>query len=321
MRAKHGTFPVVVDRVEQVTPLIRSYRLVDAANEELPGFSGGSHVVVLIENGDVTFRNPYSLMGSPFDRRFYEIAVCLQPEGRGGSRRMHEYVREGTPLQITYPANQFPLEPLARKHILIAGGVGITPILSQLKELELGKTPFELHYAARSRDHAKLVDRVSPNLRSKVHVYPEDIAGRINFASILKGHPLGSHLYVCGPKGMLESALKTAEACGWPESHIHFERFTQRAIGQAFEASFAKSRKTISVPSELSLLEAAEAAGIALPYLCRGGACGFCETNVLEIDGEILHGDIWLSEGEKKSKKKIMPCVSRAKCARLILDA
>lgn len=321
MRAKHGTFGVEVEAVEQVTPLIRLFRLVDPAGQLLPGFSGGSHILVLIEDGVRTYRNPYSLVSSPFDTRFYEIAVALQPEGRGGSRVLHERIRKGARLEISYPANQFPLEPLARKHLLVAGGVGLTPALAQLRELEFRPEPFELHYAVRSRAHAGLVDRVPASLRSRVTLHCEDEVGRIDFERLLDGQPLGTHLYVCGPKGMLEQALDSARACGWPDSHIHFELFAQQAPGVAFEATFVRSGRRVQVPPELSLLEAAEAAGVDLPYLCRGGACGQCETAVLELDGEIEHRDIWLNEADRMASRKIMPCVSRARCTRLVLDA
>ena len=321
MRAKHGTFPVVVEKIEKVTPGIRVFRLVDRLGEALPGFSGGSHIVVLIKKDKAIFRNPYSLISSPFDTRYYEIAVSYEATGRGGSRTLHEATKEGDTLEITYPANQFPLERLARRHVLIAGGVGITPALAHLKELELGSTPYELHYGARSRQDAGLVSRVSEVAAPYVRVYCEDEVGRIDFKHVLSSQPLGTHIYVCGPRGMLDSALHAARTCGWPDSHIHFELFEQQTTGVPFEAYLAKSKTTISVPPELSLLEAAEGAGVAIPYLCRGGACGYCETDVLEVVGEIIHRDIWLSDEQKLRGTKFMPCVSRAKCTRLVLDA
>lgn len=321
MRAKHGTFPVVVEKIEKVTPSIRVFRLVDKLGEALPGFSGGSHIVVLIKKDEAIFRNPYSLISSPFDTRYYEIAVSYEATGRGGSRTLHEETKEGDTLEITYPANQFPLERLARRHVLIAGGVGITPALAHLKELELGSTSYELHYGVRGKADAGLVSRISAAAAPFTTVYFEDEVGRIDFSKVLSSQPLGTHVYVCGPKGMLDAALRAARNCGWPDSHVHFELFEQQTTGVPFDAYLAKSAMTISVPPELSLLEAAEAAGIGIPYLCRGGACGYCETDVLEVEGEIIHRDIWLSDEQKLSGKKFMPCVSRANCTRLVLDA
>lgn len=320
MRARHGSFPVRVDRIEQVTPLIKTFRLVDPDHAMLPAFSGGSHVIVLIERNGKTFRNPYSLMGSPFDLRSYEIAVRRADGGRGGSLAMHEEVMAGDILQITYPVNAFPLEQLAAKHVLVAGGVGITPILGHVRELEVGKVPFEVHYAVRGREHAALADRIGAQTNGAVHFYFEDQGQRVPFDQVLSRQPLGTHMYVCGPEGMLETALRAGREAGWPESHIHFEVFNQQTSGAPFEVAFRKSGRLIKVPPELSLLEAAEAEGISIPYLCRGGACGYCETDVIECDGEILHRDIWLSANERKSNRKIMPCVSRALCSVMVVD-
>jgi dimethylamine monooxygenase subunit B len=321
MRAKHGTFPVIVQKIEQVTPLIRVFRFVDADGDLLPGFSGGSHIIVLIRDGERVHRNPYSLISSPFDTRFYEIAVGLEQAGRGGSRAMHALVREGDRLEISYPANQFPLDTLAKKHVLIGGGVGVTPLLAHLSELELGSTPFEMHYGVRSLSHGGLASRISPRVARFVRVYCEDTDGRIEFTSVFSNQPLGTHVYVCGPKAMLEAALSAAHSCGWPDSHIHFELFEQQTSGEPFEVVFTRSGKTVYVPPELSLLEAAEAAGVAIPYLCRGGACGHCETEIVSFDGELIHRDIWLSDSDKRKGKKFMPCVSRARCSKLALNA
>lgn len=321
MRAKHGTFPVIVERVEQITPLIKVFRLADPSGEPLPGFSGGSHIIVLIATETNTFRNPYSLISSPFDTSYYEIAVGLEKDGRGGSRAMHEVIRPGHRLEISYPANQFPLDRLAKKHVLIAGGVGITPALAHLKELELSGIPFEMHYGARSQEHGGLIKRAPAACLQHLKIYYDDTDGRVDFSGILTGQPLGTHVYVCGPKGMLDAALKAAHDCGWPDSHIHFELFDQQTTGVPFDAFLARSGRSIHVPPELSLLEAAEAAGISIPYLCRGGACGHCETRVVLAEGELIHRDIWLSEEDKRTGAKFMPCVSRARCTKLVLDA
>jgi ferredoxin-NADP reductase len=321
MRAKHGTFPVLVENIEQVTPLIRVFRLVDLNGEELPGFSGGSHIVVLIDAHGSVLRNPYSLISSPFDTRAYEIAVGYEAGGRGGSRTLHDGVTVGDTLEITYPANQFPLDRLAKKHVLLAGGVGVTPFLAHLRELELGSVPYEMHYGVRGAEHAGMAARISKTAARFTRIYREDTDGRIDFVLALASQPLGTHVYVCGPRAMLEAALSAARSCGWPDSHIHFELFEQQATGAPFSAYFALSGKTVSVPPELSLLEAAEAEGIAIPYLCRGGACGYCETDVLALDGEIIHRDIWLNDEQKRKCEKLMPCVSRAKCSRLVLNA
>jgi ferredoxin len=178
-----------------------------------------------------------------------------------------------------------------------------------------------MHYGVRNASEAGLGNRIGEEARDRVSIYHEDRDGRMDFTSILSDQPLGTHAYICGPRAMLEAALRSARACGWPDSHIHSELFDQQTTGQPFEVSLARSGITLSIPPELSLLEAAEAAGVAIPYLCRGGACGQCETEILDMEGELVHRDIWLSDADKLAGKKIMPCVSRANCTKLILNA
>jgi ferredoxin len=131
---------------------------------------------------------------------------------------------------------------------------------------------------------------------------------------------LGTHLYVCGPAGLIERVVETARACGWSGSHIHWEQFSAPPVGDAFEVFLARAKIGVHVLPDQSLLEAIEAAGVEVPYLCRGGVCGFCRTRVLEADGELLHHDHYLSAAEKAQGKSIMPCVSRANCKTLVLD-
>jgi dimethylamine monooxygenase subunit B len=123
--------------------------------------------------------------------------------------------------------------------------------------------------------------------------------------------PIGTHLYVCGPKGMINWVLSTAGNKGWPAKALHHEEFIAPATGSAFQVTLAASNKTITVGTTQSLLEAIEAAGVDAPYLCRGGACGQCETNVIACDGKLLHRDIWLTLEDHAAGLKIMPCVSR----------
>src|SRR5262249_28815072 len=139
-------------------------------------------------------------------------------------------------------------------------------------------------------------------------------------ARILADQPLGTHVYTCGPAGMIADVDRTARAAGWAGSHIHSEQFAAPPVGAPFDVHLARSCVTVHVPAERSLRGAIEAAGAAAPSLCRGGACGQCETDVLELEGELLHNDHWLSDAEKAGGGKIMPCVSRARCTRLVLD-
>ncbi|MDB5336795.1 MAG: oxidoreductase [Planctomycetaceae bacterium] len=311
---------VVVTAIEEVTPLIKRFTLRQIAGGGLPPFSGGCHVTVVMRGGERTFRNPYSLLSSPRNLDSYEIAVRRDDQGRGGSLFMHESVTVGTRLEISHPINLFPLSKLARKQILIAGGVGITPILAMIDDLSAGPISWELHYSMRGHEHAFFGNWLTGQHGDRVRLYDTSAGQRIDFATLVARQPLGTHLYVCGPGPMIADALASARAAGWPESHLHVEQFAPPPAGEAFEVHLATSGKTVQVSAEQSLLEALEAAGIEAPYLCRSGACGRCELNVVELDGELLHNDHWLTAEDRLSGTKIMPCVSRSKCRRLVLD-
>jgi len=314
------TIPVEVAQIEDVTPLIRQFTLRPVGAAELPPYSGGSHVIVIMRARDRIFRNPYSLMSSPRDLTAYRIAVRRHDAGRGGSLFMHREVQVGTHLEIAHPVNLFPLAKLARKQILLARGVGITPMMAMIDDLSRTSLPWELHYSLRGpgHDHFGLILRALHG--DRVHLYYDSEGDVLEVSRILANQPLGTHVYTCGPAEMIENVGRAARGAGWPGSHIHSEQFTAPPVGAPFEVRLARSRLTISVSAERSLLEAIEAAGVDAPYLCRGGACGQCETDVLELEGEIIHNDHWLSDVEKAAGKKIMPCVSRARCTRLVLD-
>ncbi len=320
--AQHGALRLKVDRIEAVTPEINRYTFSAEDGSWLPPFSGGSHVRVLIPFEGETRRNAYSLMSSPYDTSKYQIAVRRIDEGKRGSLAMHRNVREGDVLLVTTPANLFPVSKHARHHLFIAGGVGVTPIYAQLEELSVKGGSFELHLAVRGPEHAALGRELRELYGDRVTVYGDGDGSRLNSSEILAGRPLGTHTYVCGPDRMVNDVIDAAHALGWTESHIHYERFEDLgSTGSPFSVTLARSGAVIEVSPEQSLLEAAEEAGHKLPYLCRGGACGECETEVLELEGTIDHRDDWLSESERCTNKLFMPCVSRATCTKLVLNA
>ncbi|MDE8669553.1 PDR/VanB family oxidoreductase [Pseudarthrobacter sp. H3Y2-7] len=320
--AQHGALRLKVDRIEPVTPEIKRFTFSAADGSWLPPFSGGSHVRVLIESDGDTRRNAYSLMSSPYDTSQYQIAVRRVEDGKRGSISMHENVREGDVLSVTTPANLFPVSKHARHHLFIAGGVGVTPIYAQLEELSVKGGSFELHLAVRGAEHAALGHELKGLYGDKVTLYGVGDGPRLNSSEILAERPLGTHAYVCGPARMVDDVIGSAHALGWTESHIHYERFDDvGSTGSPFSVTLARSGAVIDVSPEQSLLEAAEEAGHKLPYLCRGGACGECEIEVLELEGTIDHRDDWLSESDRCTNKLIMPCVSRATCSKLVIDA
>lgn len=310
-------------RVTEIVPLnelVTRFKFEAIDGSLLPTFSGGAHTVVEMKDGDITRLNPYSLMSDPSAREAYTISVRRDDTGRGGSRFMHTQVKVGDEMVISNPVNLFSLDLRAKKHLMIAGGIGITPFMAQIKQLDRTHGNWELHYAARSEDLASYAHELTSEHPNDVHVYYDVKGEAIDLQRLLDGQPLGTHVYICGPLGMINWVRNTAAEMGWPREAVHFEEFLAPKPGKPFEVKLAVSDIVVQVSEQESLLEAIERVGVDAPYLCRGGACGQCETNVLECDGELLHRDHWLEPEDRASKKKIMPCVSRFEGKTLVLD-
>lgn len=303
-----------------VNELVTRFEFRRTDGGALPTFSGGAHTVVEMRDGGTMRLNPYSLMSDPMDPSHYAISVRRDDQGRGGSLYMHRNVNVGDRMTISYPVNLFSLDLRARKHLMLAGGIGITPFLAQIKQLDRSNGHFELHYSVRTAALGSYIDELTASHPNEVHIHHDDRDERIALESLLSGQPLGTHVYVCGPKGMIDWVRGTAADLGWPEEAIHYEEFLAPQPGKPFEVYLSKSGITVQVGEHESLLEAIERAGVDAPYLCRGGACGQCETDVLECDGKINHRDHWLEDDEKASGQKIMPCVSRFVGKTLVLD-
>lgn len=306
--------PLILTARETLSPRITRFRFEHPEGRPLPLFSGGAHVMVEMQDGDILRRNAYSLISDPEDGSGYEIAVQREDQGRGGSLFMHEKARPGDLMRLGLPVNLFALNLTARKHLLIAGGVGITPFIAQTRELQRLGLPYELHYAVRARDELAAL----PLLPEGVHVHVSAEGSRMDLDAILSEQPLGTHLYVCASDRMISTVLDSALALGWPRDALHSEEFLAPAPGEPFQVFCARSHKTLTVGAHESLLEALENAGIAAPWLCRGGACGQCETDVIACDGTIEHHDHWLEPEERA--RKIMPCVSRFRGQLLTID-
>lgn len=311
---------VLVSAVSEVAPGIKQFSLSRPNGAALPAYSAGSHVMLTLQGAGRVHRNAYSLMGDPSLRGTYRIAVRRHAKSRGGSLLLHDDVRVEMPLSISYPLNLFPLARHGRKHILLAGGIGVTPILAHTRELVRMGLPFEVHYAFRSPDQAAYADVLESLAGDRLRRYCTGLGKPVDFPALLSGQPLGTHLYICGPERFIDAARAAAKARGWTSSHIHSEQFLAPPTGSAFEARLARSGKRVTVAPETSLLEAIEQAGVAAPQSCRGGACGQCETEVLAADGRIEHHDVYLSDADKASGRKIMLCVSRLQGARIELN-
>lgn len=311
---------VIVTDVVTVNSLIKRFHFARADGSPLPAFSGGAHIIIEMLDGDTVRRTPYSLMSSPLNLQDYQVSIRRDDEGRGGSLYMHQQVSKGMSMRISYPTNLFALDKRAQKHLLIAGGIGITPFVAQVAQMLGTNDIFELHYSARNTELAAYTAELKQAIGHRLHVYYDDQDQRIPFDALLSAQPAGTHLYVCGPAPMIDHVLTRATAIGWPDNHVHYEHFAKAPPGEPFTVHLQRSNKTIEVASDQSMLEAMEAAGVDAPYLCRGGACGHCESSVLECDGTLQHEDHWLEEDERALGEKVMPCVSRFKGARLVID-
>ena len=316
------TIPVTVDAIERQGPDIRALRLVPDGGGTLPSFSPGSHVIVHVP-GERVRRNPYSLACAPWSTEAYRIVVRRIADGRGGSRALHDEVHVGDRLQIEPPRNLFaPVMP-ARRHLLIAGGIGITPFLSYAHQLRAGGVPFELHYGVRDRAAIPLLDELEQLCTEPGHltVYVDRDGASLLAAleQILGRQPLGTHVSTCGPAPLMDAVVAAARRHGWPASRVHLERF-QLDLGPAepFAVRLGPGGRELRVGADESLLEALEVAGVDVRYLCRQGVCGECRTGVLA--GVPDHRDVYLTAGERAANADIMPCVSRCVSGPLVLD-
>ncbi|HDZ16220.1 MAG TPA: oxidoreductase, partial [Methylophaga aminisulfidivorans] len=212
---------IKVTAVEEVAEHIKHFSFAAVDGKPLPYFSGGSHVVVSMDINGRTHRNAYSLMGPTSDNSQYQIAVRKQEKSRGGSVFVHENVTPGTELEISMPTNLFAIHRLAKKHILVAGGIGITPFLSQITDLNRIGHNYELHYAYRSAEHGAFREQIEALCGDKAFFYPENETGRLNITELLSHQPLGSHVYVCGPDPMVNGLELIAKQLGWPSTAVH----------------------------------------------------------------------------------------------------
>lgn len=322
MANPYEMFNVRVTAVEQATPLIKRFTLARDDGAAMPAFTGGSHIIVQMQGADGSqFSNAYSLMSDPRDTRSYQIGVRLEEQSKGGSAFMHQQVEVGSTLTISSPNNLFALDPNAGRHVLIAGGIGITPFLAQLHELEGGDTDYELHYAFRSPEHGAFQDDLSSGPHAgRTRFYIDSLERKLDLAALCAGLTDDAHLYVCGPKPLIDAVIATAAKAGIAEQRVHWEQFAATpATGAAFTVVLARSGQELLVEEGMTILQAIQKSKAAnVECLCREGVCGTCETRI--IDGEAEHFDQYLSDEEKAAQQSLMVCVSRAKSARLVLD-
>jgi phthalate 4,5-dioxygenase reductase subunit len=314
---------LVVREKRTIARDIAQFVLVHPEGAELPPFTAGSHLVVVTPGG---LPRRYSLCNSPSERDRYVIAVKREPDGEGGSASMVDAARAGMRLEVSRPFNYFPLAEEASSHLLIAGGIGITPILAMARTLAERGADFRLEYCTRTSEHTAFLDVLSqPEWKHRVRILHDggDPPAILPFASVLARREGEAHLYCCGPRGLMNAVRKAATEGGWPATALHFEDFgtsdfdAAEALGEGeFVVRLARSGCDVTVPAGVSILEALRNAGVDVPSSCESGTCGTCRTRLIE--GTPDHRDYVLDEDEQQSS--IMICVSRAKSPRLVLD-
>lgn len=298
------------------------FELTPANGEPLPPFSAGAHIDVHVDG----FIRQYSLCNRPAERDVYRIGVLRDPASRGGSAAMHACA-SGATLEISAPRNHFPLDANASHTILLAGGIGITPILAMANELLDAGRSFELHYCTREPARTAFRERLAePGLSERARVYfdsdgPEQ---RIDLQAVLANPQESTHVYVCGPTGFIDAVLGAAAGAGWPAANLHREYFgaaRQPAAANgdaAFQVSLASSGKIVDVPAGTTVVDALRGCGIEVPVSCEQGVCGTCLTRVLS--GEPDHRDVYLTDEERAANDQFLPCCSRSKTPLLVID-
>lgn len=317
--AKAPAIAVRIEARRQVAEGIVALDLVSVDGRPLPPFRPGDHVDLTLANGMV---RQYSLCGDPAEHGKWRVAIHREPASRGGSQLIHDTLHDGDVLPVGYPRNNFRLNDRAARSLLIAGGIGITPILSMGYRLgRLGRA-FELHYLARDRSRAAFVDEMKTSpFANAVHLHFDggDPARQVELRALLAGEA-ETEVYVCGPAGLIDAVTATHKALGFAPHRLHVERFSAEidSTGPAFEIEARRSGRTVTVPKDVSMADALAEAGIPVNVSCGQGVCGTCLTAVIE--GTPDHRDSFQSEAEKATGAQVALCCSRASGNKLILD-
>jgi len=316
-----GLIQVQVVNKYAVAEGIVSLELASPEGLPLPSFTPGAHIDVHLANGMI---RQYSLCNSSRDTHCYQIAVLLEKNGRGGSRSVHGDISIGDQITIGSPRNHFELTA-AEHYVLLAGGIGVTPIFCMADFLAESGKSFQFHYCCRSRRNMAFSDQIAALDLSRythLHFDDENPSQKFDAKKVLAAPHAGTHLFVCGPKGFMDYVIASAKACGWDDANIHFEYFSASQpssdADDAFQLKIASSGQLLPVPSDCTVLEVLLKQGFDIPVSCEQGVCGTCLTPVLE--GEPDHRDLFLTSAERAANNKFTPCCSRSKSPILVLD-
>ena len=301
--------PVVVEAVEDLTPDVRSFVLRHAKKPDLPSFEPGAHVAVYLPDGLIRH---YSICSDPANLGHYRLAVLLEPQSRGGSRAMHDLI-VGQRLYISYPRNKFLLRDGDAPVVLVAGGIGVTPLLAMAHRMKAQGRAFRLLFLGREEVRLPFLGEAAALARIEnvtVHCDGGDPTKRFDIDAFVRSLPSDAEIYTCGPGPLLDSVVEAGRKWGRAVELERFAGVTQAKVekGQAFEIVLSSSGKVLHVGKEETALDALSAAGVDVPNSCRGGVCGECKVRYL--DGAPEHADMVLSQEERQTMWTA--CVSRA---------
>lgn len=317
-----GPLALTISGVRQLTPSVRAFELKSADGSQLPAVIAGAHLDLPVRLADGTdSTRSYSIASSPHRTDVYEIAVQREPEGKGGSVAVHEDFTIGLRLNASMPRNLFPLAETSHRAVLIAGGIGITPIKAMAHALAARGMDFELHYAVRSRTLAPFLGELTESFDDRVKLHAKDEGVRLDVEELMLGLGQTDHVYVCGPSRLIDAVSAAAKSAAVTSARVHAEKFsaqTARLENREFVVHLVRSGRDILVPKDRSILEVAEAQGVRVPASCRIGNCGTCATRV--VAGQPSHRDEVLSDAQRSDQRLMCVCVSRADGDELTLD-
>ncbi|NYT69378.1 PDR/VanB family oxidoreductase [Pusillimonas noertemannii] len=310
----------VVNKVQEAEEIV-SLELASVDGKPLPSFSAGAHIDVHIRDGLI---RQYSLLNDSAEQHRYVIGVLRDPESRGGSIAVHDDINQGDTIQISSPKNHFELVQ-AKRTLLFAGGIGVTPILCMARRLSHIGADFEMHYNSRSPERMAFREAISnAAFADKVHFHFDngEDSQKLDLAPLLANPQADTHLYVCGPTGYIDFVVNTAKQAGWPSDHVHLEYFGAAEVDTSgdtsFEVKIASTGQVFAIPADKPITQVLDEAGVFIPVSCEEGVCGTCLTRVLE--GTPDHRDLYLTDAEHEANDQFTPCCSRSKSPLLVLD-
>ncbi|WP_051320558.1 pyridoxamine 5'-phosphate oxidase family protein [Cupriavidus sp. amp6] len=325
VNAHDGRYPVTVSETEMVGHDIKRFRLAIEGGLALPPIPAGSHVRIgTVLNDRTREARQYTVVEAAPDGRWCDIAVLREDEGRGGSRYLHDEVEVGAALEIEVPVNEFPLDPATRHAILIAGGIGVTPIVAMARALQQAGTSFEVHYSARGLGGAAFVDTLREICGDALHLYDTSAGegARMRLLEVLAGRDAGTHSYTCGPAALIDAVVEAASAVGFPPACVHHELFKAPAplsSDKPVTVLFARSKRELRVEPGTSILDAALSIGIPVPHSCKRGECGLCATKLLG-DGKVSYRDRFLTDAQRSEEGLACVCVCWVEGETLAVD-